>query len=117
MFSSIKTEEALTIRTIFIARKLRLLIVGFCFVTGFVGSTAFADHHDIGDACRQGDKLYVRDNASYVIYYNEQNFPVQIEDLAGEKNRRICQMDPAGSACPPGYCQITILGVNYCKKC
>ena len=117
MFSSLKTAAPLTIRTIFLARGLRPLFLGLSLATGIVGSTAFADHHDIGDACRQPDKVSVVDNASYVIYYNEQNFPVQIEDLAGEKNRRICQMDPAGSACPPGFCQIQILGVNYCKRC
>jgi len=101
MFSSLRTAGQVAI---FLARGLRLMFLGLSLATGIVTSTAFADHHDIGDACRQPDKVYVTDSASYVIYYNEQNFPVQIEDLAGERNRRICLMVPAGGSCQPGYC-------------
>jgi hypothetical protein len=116
MSFSLASNVARTIRNIFTKFTVRRVVFGLGLAAAFA-LTAFAAHHNIGDACRQADKVNVTESASYVIYYNSQNFPVQIEDLAGEKNRKICQMDPAGSGCSPGYCQISVLGVNYCKKC
>lgn len=91
--------------------------LSICVLGAGISTFALADHHNLPPACQASERVNIKDNTSYAIYYDKNNQVVQIEDLAGLNNRKLCHIAPDSAPCPPGYCQVTIGGTPYCKRC
>ena len=75
-----------------------------------------SDTSEIRSECSEGDQL--GRSAIAAIYYDAQGNKVQTEDLWGVRYRCLRELKPfVTSPCPPGYCEVTIGGVKYCRKC
>lgn len=75
-----------------------------------------ADNSEVRRECSEGDEL--GRSAVAAIYYDAQGNKVQTEDLWGVRYRCLRELKAfVQSPCSPGYCEVTIGGVKYCRKC